>query len=129
MTPCSIIILFNLAIIICQVHHYNIISLAYIKLLKLTVIIFQTVSELKRKKGQPWPTGRDAHAACCLGFGSDNPQLLIIGGIDSYDKTIGDAWIFDFSSQTWRKVYTSIPLGCMGKHRLILCVYINAYII
>ena len=63
------------------------------------------MSELKRKEGQPWPTRRDAHATCSLGFGSDNPQLLIIGGIDPYDDAIGDAWIFDFSSQTWRKVY------------------------
>jgi hypothetical protein len=63
------------------------------------------VSELKRKKGQPWPTARDAHAACCLGFGSDNPQLLIVGGVvDPFDEIIGDAWMFDFSSQMWRKV-------------------------
>ena len=69
-------------------------------------IKFQVVSELKRKRGQPWPAARDAHAACCLGFGSENPQLLIIGGIDPYDEIIGDAWIFDLSSQTWREVYS-----------------------
>ena len=48
--------------------------------------------------------GRDAHGACCLGFGSENPQLLIVGGLNPFDETIGDAWMFDLSSQTWRKV-------------------------
>ena len=69
------------------------------------MVKFQVVTELRRKGGQPWPAARDAHAACCLGFGSENPQLLVIGGIDAFDETIGDAWIFDLSSQTWREVY------------------------
>ena len=130
--PCSVQLLLIDASI--MVHHNNNI----IVLLNVNVL-FQTVSELKRKEGQPWPTGRDAHAACCLGFGSDNPQLLIIGGIDPYDETIGDAWMLDFSSQTWRMVYINIlrvyghslshpqpPFMHVKGRGLAKCVYIGS---
>ena len=67
-------------------------------------LILQEMVKVERRSGQPWPAARGSHAACCLGFGSERPQLLIVGGIDSSNKTIGDAWIFDFYSQSWREV-------------------------
>ena len=60
--------------------------------------------KLERKRGQPWPAARGSHAACCLGFESEHPQLLIIGGLDSFYVTIGDAWIYDINSHSWTEV-------------------------
>ena len=60
--------------------------------------------KLERKRGQPWPAARGSHAACCLGFESERSQLLIIGGLDSFYVTIGDAWIYDLNSHSWTEV-------------------------
>ena len=47
---------------------------------------------------------RDSHAACCLNFGDDYPQLLVTGGQDINNKALDDAWILDVHARTWRKV-------------------------
>lgn len=67
----------------------------------------QEMTEIKKRKGDNWPCGRDAHSACCLGFKTSHPQLLVVGGIDKFDKTLGDVWIFDLSSEKWREVRES----------------------
>ncbi len=46
-------------------------------------------------QGEPWPVGRDDHAACCLNYGEDHPQLLVYGGRGNGNKTLGDMWILD----------------------------------
>lgn len=52
-----------------------------------------------------WPTRRiGQHAACCLGFNSKYPQLLISAGRPSEKVVLDDAWIFDLASQKWREV-------------------------
>ena len=58
--------------------------------------------------GEPWPVGRSFHAACCLGFSSKHPHLLIIGGRDSYDRILGDAWLFDVTNRKWKEVSSCI---------------------
>ena len=47
---------------------------------------------------------RDDHAACCLNFGDDYPQLLVTGGQDRNLKVVDDTWILDVCARTWRKV-------------------------
>ena len=47
---------------------------------------------------------RDGHAACCLNFGDEHPQLLVTGGLDRNKKVLGDTWILDVHARTWRKV-------------------------
>ena len=54
-------------------------------------------------EGDPWPVRRDDHAAVCLGFGGDHPQLLITGGWDG-EIALGDVWILDIRSWRWREV-------------------------
>lgn len=48
--------------------------------------------------------GRSAHATCCLGFGTEHPQLLMSGGIGDDWKTLKDCWLFDVSSRSWKEV-------------------------
>ena len=64
----------------------------------------QIISKLEREEGEPWPVGRSSHAACCLGFGSQHPHVLVTGGVDSDDKSLGDAWLFDVTSRKWKEV-------------------------
>ena len=66
----------------------------------------QIISKLEREEGEPWPSGRSAHAACCLGlgFGSQHPHLLITGGRDNDGKILGDAWLFDMTKRKWKEV-------------------------
>ncbi len=46
--------------------------------------------------------GRSSHAAACLGYGGNNPQLLVTGGYGT--KVLGDAWILDLQKGRWRRV-------------------------
>ena len=64
----------------------------------------QIITKLEREEGEPWPIGRSFHAACCLGFGSKHPHLLVTGGVDNDDKTLGDAWLFDVNNRKWKEV-------------------------
>ena len=48
--------------------------------------------------------GRDDHAAVCLGYGGDHPQLLVTGGRDVTSKTLDDMWTLDIRSWRWREV-------------------------
>ena len=67
-----------------------------------------------RGEQQLWPVERSAHAACCLGFGNEHPQLLISGGVNDF-KTLKDYWLFDMSSRSWKEV----EIRCLE-----LCIYI-----
>ena len=54
--------------------------------------------------GEPCPVKRFHHAAVCLGYGGNHPQLLITGGRDIGNKVLKDTWILDIQSEKWREV-------------------------
>ncbi len=58
-------------------------------------------------EGEPWPVGRAVHAACCLGYGEDLPQLLVHGGVDDNMCTLGDLWVLNVDTGKWTKVSVS----------------------
>ena len=55
---------------------------------------------------------RSDHAACCLNYGEEHPQLLVTGGTKSSDSSLNDAWILDVISGKWREVSGMFKLGC-----------------
>ena len=55
-------------------------------------------------EGGPWPVERWGHAACCLNYGQDHPQLLVHGGVDNDLKTLGDMLILDVDTVKWTEV-------------------------
>ncbi len=59
---------------------------------------------MKPVQGEPWPVGRYAHAACCLNYGQDHPQLLVYGGLDRGHKTLGDMWTLNVDTVKWTEV-------------------------
>ena len=67
--------------------------------------LLQVFTKLKGPgEQQVWPVRRYGHAACCLGFSSEHPQLLISGGIGDDGETLKDCWLFDVSSRRWKEV-------------------------
>lgn len=57
----------------------------------------------------PWPHSRGSHAAVCLGYGGDEPQLLVTGGSSNRKYTLYDFWILDLQSMKWKEVcYTQL---------------------
>ena len=64
----------------------------------------QEWTKLEKPEGAPWPVERSSHAACCLNYGEEHPQLLITGGVDNNDNTLQDVWILDINSGRWREV-------------------------
>ena len=64
----------------------------------------QEWNKLERPRGAPWPVERSGHAACCLNYGEEHPQLLVTGGVDLNDNTLQDAWILDVKSGRWKEV-------------------------
>ena len=61
-------------------------------------------SRLDIKEGEPCPVRRAYHAAVCLGYGGDHPQLLVIGGLNDGAKVLSDMWILDIQSRRLREV-------------------------
>ena len=76
-------------------------------LIILTCFAIQIITKLERQEREPWPVGRSYHAACCLGFDSQHPHLLVSGGVDNDDKTLRDAWLFDVMNRKWKEVSLS----------------------
>ena len=72
----------------------------------LIYFVIQIITKLERQvlEREPWPVGTSYHAACCLGFGSQHPHLLVTGGQDNDDKTLRDAWLFDVTNRRWKEV-------------------------
>ena len=64
----------------------------------------QEWTKLERPEGASWPVERASHAACCLNYGEEQPQLLVTGGVDNVDNILQDAWILDVKSGRWREV-------------------------
>ena len=48
--------------------------------------------------------GRSLHATVCLGYGGDQPQLLVTGGADGRNDILSDVWLLDVESRRWREV-------------------------
>ena len=64
----------------------------------------QEWTKLERREGAPWPVERSAHAACCLNYGQDHPQVLVTGGFNKNTNILNDMWILDVKSGRWREV-------------------------
>ena len=82
-----------------------------------------TVTKLERQEREPWPVGRSAHAACCLGFGSQHPHLHAShcnGGVDNDKKTLRDAWLFDVTNRRWKEVSGGVINVCSHPYQLSL---------
>ena len=47
--------------------------------LQLHMYFMQHWSKLEHPEGEPWPVRRSRHAAVCLDYGGDHPQLLVTG--------------------------------------------------
>ena len=70
----------------------------------IILLLLQIITKLERQEREPWPVERAGHAACCLGFGSQHPHLLVTGGLGNDDKTLRDAWLFDVTNRSWKEV-------------------------
>ena len=66
-----------------------------------SVLFMQHFSKMDTQ-GESCPKERYLHAAVCLGYGGDHPQLLIIGGYGS--SVLSDVWLLDVQSGRWREV-------------------------
>ena len=67
-----------------------------------SVLFMQHFSKMDTQ-GESSPEGRYLHAAVCLGYGGDHPQLLVTGGHGS-DHTLNDVWLLEVQSGRWREV-------------------------
>ena len=61
-------------------------------------------TQLKQSGRGPWPERRSSHAACCLNYGQQYPQLLVYGGGNREGRPLQDVWILDVERGNWRKV-------------------------
>ena len=69
-----------------------------------SVLFMQHFSKMDTQ-GESCPEGRYYHAAVCLGYGGDHPQLLVTGGEGStYRDVLSDVWLLDVQSGRWREV-------------------------
>ena len=71
------------------------------------MIIFALLQHWRKlvlqQEGGPCPVQRDCHTAVCLGYGGDNPQILVIGGFSGC-VDLSDAWMLDVNIRRWREV-------------------------
>ena len=49
-------------------------------------VLLQHWIKLTKSGGGPWPEERSSHAACCLNYGQQFPQLLVTGGVDRQEQ-------------------------------------------
>ena len=67
--------------------------------------VFQEITRIEGKPGEVWPVVTVGHhAACCLGFNTDHPQLMVSGGRSSQDEPLGGVWLFDIITNKWKEV-------------------------
>ena len=67
-----------------------------------SVLFMQHFSKMDTQ-GESCPEGRESHAAVCLCYGGDHPQLLVTGGFDG-SSVLSDVWLLDVQSGRWREV-------------------------
>ena len=70
-----------------------------------SVLFMQHFSKMDTQ-GESYPEGRSFHAAVCLGYGGDHPQLLITGG--NHGSVLSDVWLLDVQSGRWKEGVNSI---------------------
>ena len=75
----------------------------------IIIVCLQSWSKLE-VEGAQRPMERSRHAALCLGFGGDQPQLLVIGGTKEGGELLSDAWLLDIRSQTWQEKKLPVSL-------------------
>ena len=83
---------------------YNVTSAIVVPIVCSVSLVPQEWTKVERPRGAPWPVERSSHAACCLNYGEEHPQLLVTGGWDNSGTTLQDAWILDANSGRWREV-------------------------
>ena len=83
---------------------YDIVSVPHSHMYSLQRITLQSWSKLNKSEGGPWPEERVHHAACCLNYGQQFPQLLVTGGLDRQGRLLGGVWTLDVESGKWREV-------------------------
>ena len=66
-----------------------------------SVLFMQHFSKMDTQGGS-CPEARYSHAAVCLGYGGDHPQLLVTGGLGN--GVLSDVWMLDVQSGRWREV-------------------------
>ena len=81
-----------------------IVSVPHSHMYSLQRITLQSWSKLNRSGGGPCLEERAGHAACCLNYGQQFPQLLVIGGVDRQGRPLGGVWVLDIERGKWRKV-------------------------
>ena len=64
--------------------------------------------------------GRSLHAACCLNYGEDHPQLLVFGGMNNADKVLRDMWVFDVDTGQWTEVRVVLVTTCTDVYILYI---------
>ena len=75
----------------------------------------QNWSKQKKYGSESWPEKRAYHAACCLNFGEEFPQLLVTGGLSVHNKPLRDAWILDIEGRKWRQVRLKLnAIACIA---------------
>ena len=91
------------------------------------VIFMQHWSKLDNV-GEPCPVRRAGHAAVCLNYGEDQPQIFIFGGQDDFN-VFSDGWILDVQSGRWREVsslLTCCTVLCDTFHTLVWISFHNS---
>ena len=70
--------------------------------------------------------GRSGHAACCLNYGEDHPQLLVFGGVENAKETLRDMWVFDVDTGQWTEVRVVLVTTCTDVY-FIYCTPSDAF--
>ena len=89
----------------------------------VTVYSLQHWSKLEKAEGAPWPEERCDHAACCLNYDQQHPQLLVTGGVKRTQEILEDAWILDVDRKKWKQVreeYSTLCDICYITHSTVL---------
>ena len=76
----------------------------YVYVCAVSLSLLQEWTKLERPEEASWPVERASHAATCLNYGEEHPQLLVTGGVDNNATTLQDAWILDVKSGRWKEV-------------------------
>ena len=65
----------------------------------------QEFLRIEAKQGELWPVVTvGQHAACCLGFNTEHPHLLVTGGRNNQDAPVEGTWLFDVVKKKWNEV-------------------------
>ena len=77
---------------------------------------------MQGKVGDLWPQARSNHAACCLNFGEEYPQVFMSGGMTD-DRVLNDAWLFNVKIKKWNIV--SMPFHTCQETLNIMLIFLN----